>query len=181
VSTLPIAVAMVVGFGAFAALLPWLILESRRPVAARPALRVPEALLDLRHHPRMSALAVCTRSFAVTIARAMEPTPESVVAHWRIGFDAGREHAVAAPIVDVAPMPVVTVAAAVAPAVEEPAPTRGARVIRPAVAATPSRAHVRPHHRGGRKQLVDTLKRAGEVGHPTTPRARRERTVVRTH
>src|SRR5262245_37992514 len=165
---------MAVTFGAFAALLPWLILESRRPVGSRPALHVPDGLLDLRHHPRVSALVVCTRSFAVTVARAMEPTPESVVAHWRNGFEVARERAVPAAVANVAPLAVVAT-------VPEQVVTPDLPSVRPGATAARSRAYPRPHRHPRRRALGGTLRRAGEVGQPTTPRARRERAVVRAH
>jgi len=89
VSVIPLVVAMTVGLLAFAALVPWLVHESRRPVSW--GVTAPHR--DHTHHARLPSLVLAARCLAVTMARRMEPTPDSVVTHWQTALVAGRHDA----------------------------------------------------------------------------------------
>ena len=177
-STVPFALAMVVAGGCFAALLPWLIHESRRAVDVRPVVHLPAALFDVGGHPRMCALAVCTRSFAVTVARAMEPTPAAAVTRWHASFAEGLACACEHRSLVAGDVAVIPQLAPLEhePVLDLPAEPMRPRRTRPATVPSPERTRRHRHPRD--KQLTDALTRAGEVGHAAPP-SRRERTVAR--
>jgi hypothetical protein len=85
-SVLPIAIAFGGALVAFAAALPWLVRESRRPlvVHAEPVARDPE-------HPVLSSLVICARSVLVSILpRHTTPDVTDAAELWRTSFAHGR-------------------------------------------------------------------------------------------
>ena len=86
---MPLVVAMTAGLVAFAALVPWLVHESRRPICWGVTARH----RDHAHHARIPSLVLAARCLAVTMARRMEPTPDSAVTQWQTALAAGRHDA----------------------------------------------------------------------------------------
>jgi plasmid stabilization system protein ParE len=92
VSELPFVLAMATALIGFGVLVPWLVHESRRPVARSVAAPRPPVL---SHHPRLRSLMVAAPCLSVPFARRMEPTSESVVSQWQTTFAAARHRAAA--------------------------------------------------------------------------------------
>ncbi|MFI5048184.1 MAG: hypothetical protein ACHQIG_14045 [Acidimicrobiia bacterium] len=83
---MPFVLALATGIVAFAMLVPWLVHESRRPLAVRSG----AVSREPKRHRRLPALVVCMRSYRFAIRRHMEPTPAAAVSQWQTAFTAAR-------------------------------------------------------------------------------------------
>jgi hypothetical protein len=88
-SVLPFVVGIAIAFIGLGVLVPWLVHESRRPVVWPVVATDPPRF----PHARLRALMISARGLSLSIARRMEPTPDSVVTHWQSSFAAGRSEA----------------------------------------------------------------------------------------